>query len=98
MSVLAAPTARVAEVVSPAPRDTWRTIVTGDAEALPEQEPAWTDAVCADGAHRDVSRLYAFEDGRRFVLPLVRRSRAGARVDASFPDGCPTSKFILLLG
>jgi Acetyltransferase (GNAT) domain len=41
--------------------------------ALPEQAPEWLDAMVATGWYGDASRLYEFRDGRRFVLPLVRR-------------------------
>ena len=61
-------------VTSPAPRDVWAHVVAADPGALPEQTPEWTDAVCAVEGCSDASRLYEFADGRRIVLPLVRRS------------------------
>ncbi|HEY2192758.1 MAG TPA: GNAT family N-acetyltransferase [Actinomycetospora sp.] len=60
-------------MTSPAPRHVWEEIVALDPDALPEHAPSWVDALCAAGGHSDVSRLYEFPDGRRFVLPLVRR-------------------------
>ncbi|HEX5905845.1 MAG TPA: GNAT family N-acetyltransferase [Propionibacteriaceae bacterium] len=62
------------QVVSPAPRDAWRAVIAEDFEALPEQAPEWVDALCRVGPYADASRLYSFGDGRRFVLPLVRRT------------------------
>lgn len=60
-------------VISPAPRESWRSVIDSDAGALPEHAPEWTDAMAVTRRHTDASRLYEFRDGRRFVLPLVRR-------------------------
>ena len=51
--------------------------------------PEWLDAVCADGAWCDASRLYYLPDGRQFVLPLLQRRRWGAGLaeQASMPYG-----------
>jgi len=46
---------------------------------MADHSPHWTDAVCADGRYRDVSRYYAFADGRAFVLPMVARVRTASR-------------------
>ena len=62
------------QVISPAPREAWRSVIADDSEALPEHAPEWVDALCRVGPYVDASRLYAFSDGRRFVLPLVRRT------------------------
>jgi hypothetical protein len=46
--------------------------------------PEWLDGLCRGGSFRDASRLYRMADGRRVVLPMVRRwPREG-----SFPDSC----------
>lgn len=88
MSVLAAPTARLAEVVSPAPRAEWEDLVDADPTSMADHSPAWTDAVVTGGPFEDVSRLYRFDDGRRLVLPLLRRRVMGLLAyDASMPDG-----------
>ncbi len=72
---VAAPGPQIAShVITPAPRDAWCAVVAEDPAALPEHGPAWTDALCAHGSYADASRLYTFPDGRRFVLPLVRRT------------------------
>ena len=76
-------------VTSPAPRDVWADVVSADPGALPEHTPEWTDAVCAVERCTDASRLYEFVDGRRYVLPLVRRSGVrglGGQL-WSFPQG-----------
>jgi Acetyltransferase (GNAT) domain len=62
------------QVISPAPRDAWRSVIADDSGALPEHTPEWVDALCRVGPYVDASRLYSFSDGRRFVLPLVRRT------------------------
>lgn len=63
----------MAAVVSPAPRAEWRALFDADDLALPDQTPEFTDAVCAGSSSFDESRMYELEDGRRFVLPLLRR-------------------------
>ncbi|HYH32104.1 MAG TPA: GNAT family N-acetyltransferase [Pseudonocardia sp.] len=60
-----------------APRDQWRAVLADDPLALPDHTPEWVDAVCAGGPFTDATRLYEFADGRRFVLPLVRRTGLG---------------------
>ncbi|MVZ91667.1 GNAT family N-acetyltransferase [Microbacter sp. ANSKLAB05] len=68
----------IVEVTTPAPRDRWHHILTRSDGALPEHEPAWTDALCSSGRYTDASRHYAFADGSEAVLPLVaRRGLAG---------------------
>jgi hypothetical protein len=62
------------KVTSPAPRDEWRAVLSGDRSALPEHAPEWLDAACRGGPYSDASRLYQLPDGREFVLPLLRRS------------------------
>jgi hypothetical protein len=72
-------------VVSPAPRDAWQALHRSDPDALPTQSPEWLDCVCALTDARDASRLYDFGDGRRMVLPLVRRGRGPLATEASYP-------------
>lgn len=62
------------QVITPAPRVEWRAVVAGDPAALPEHSPEWVDALCAVGPYADASRLYVADDGRQFVLPMVRRT------------------------
>ena len=50
----------------------WMSVVDADPYALPEHAPEWLEAVCASGRYADATRCYEI-DGRRFVLPLVRR-------------------------
>jgi hypothetical protein len=49
----------------------------------------WMRCVCAVGGYEDATRLYQTIDGRRLVLPLVRRSRFGrlGSTAASLPTG-----------
>jgi hypothetical protein len=77
-------------VHSPAPGDQWRSVLAADPLALPEHAPEWVDAVCAFGPFTDATRLYELPDGRRFVLPLVRRSGLGGMGGWlwSLPRGC----------
>jgi hypothetical protein len=61
------------KITTPAPREIWHALLKMDPEAVPYQNPAWTDCICAVGKYEDVSRLYDASDSRQFVLPLVRR-------------------------
>ena len=85
-----AATSRVAATMaaSPAPRADWHDIAASDPDVLVCQTPEWTDAVCTTGRYQDASRLYELADGRRFVLPLVRRRRwpGPSAPEASFPS------------
>jgi len=66
-------------VRTPVPRDVWEELFAADRHALAEHGPRWVEAICATGPWRDASRLYELGDGRRFVLPLVRKvGAAGA--------------------
>jgi hypothetical protein len=75
------------KVVSPAPRDVWNEIVATDPDALAEHTPAWLDAMASVSGYRDASRLYSFEDGRRFVLPLARRGSGSIAPQSGYPNG-----------
>ena len=75
-------------VTSPAPRAVWRNLLDQDPEALLFQEPRWVDAMAATGQYADASRLFEFENGGLFVLPLVRRTGlpSSMAVEASFAE------------
>lgn len=60
-------------VTSPAPRDVWEELLAEDPFVLVTQSPGWLEARCRLGGYEDASRLYRLRDGRRVVLPLVRR-------------------------
>jgi hypothetical protein len=62
------------EIITPAPRDVWNSLIQIDDEALISQSPDWTDAVCSTGHYTDASRLYVFPYGQQIVLPLVRKT------------------------
>lgn len=78
-----------AHMTTPAPREAWWELAGRDAGTHVTQTPAWLDCLCVTGQYRDASRLYAFEDGSRIVLPLVSRSRRPQRLGAeeSWPAG-----------
>lgn len=86
---VASPSSTAPLVETPAPRDEWSEIYAGHVAAVAEHSPQWTDAVCAGGSYTDASRLYRFADGRRFVLPLVRR--AGARGTGGWYESFPAA-------
>jgi hypothetical protein len=74
------------EVRSPS-AGAWSELAQSDPDALVTQGRAWVECVCDVTGARDASRLYEFEDGRRLLLPLVRRgARHGAvAVESSLP-------------
>lgn len=75
-------------VVSPAPRDVWDQLIASDPNSLPTQTGRWLDAICAAAGLEDASRMYQAADGRRLVLPLVRRRALGVPLaEASLPYG-----------
>jgi hypothetical protein len=72
-----------------ADRDAWAEVLASDRDALATQSPRWVDAVCEAGPYVDDSRLVIAPDGRRLVLPLVRRRGVPDQVTArlSMPEG-----------
>jgi hypothetical protein len=81
--------ATMVDVRSPAPRETWRELVALDPFAVESQTPEWADAMVESRRFVDASRLYQFADGRRVVIPLLRRVLGGVPVlEASNPLHC----------
>lgn len=79
-----------AGVTTPAPREVWLELLETDPDALVTQSPGWLDVRCELGGYRDASRLYELPEGRRLVLPLVRRSGLGSgavAVRSSYGEG-----------
>ena len=78
-----------ADLISPVPRDIWHAVLRSDPGATALQTPAYFEAVLLATGGYDASRLYQLEDGRRLVLPLVRkRSVPGMKLNAAaFPGG-----------
>ncbi|GLQ53560.1 GNAT family N-acetyltransferase [Devosia nitrariae] len=65
-----APAAVPVDVSTSVPAEVWDLVYRLDSHALPTQSPRWARAITASGGYYDVSRLYAFADGRRAILPL----------------------------
>ena len=79
----------ITRMVSPAPRAVWDDTLRADPAALETQSPAWTDAMCAAMGFTDASRAYEMDDGRRLVVPLLRRSVGPVRLsEGSNPLHC----------
>ncbi|MFH9890930.1 GNAT family N-acetyltransferase [Streptomyces luteogriseus] len=78
-----------AHITTPAPRATWWDLAARDPDTSVTQTPTWLDCLCETGPYRDASRLYAFADGSRIVLPLVGRAHRPPRLGAeeSWPAG-----------
>ena len=87
--------ALLTRVVSPAPRGLWLRIAENDPLSTVCHAPQWVDALCAFTRWSDASRYYETEDGRQFVLPLLRRGpRSAAGLRASMPSGWGMGGFV----
>jgi Acetyltransferase (GNAT) domain len=76
------------QVVSPAPRDLWRSALSADPDALLSQTPEWTDLISAVDGWSDASRLYLWPSGRHLVLPMMAKRTCGlALFEESLPSG-----------
>jgi hypothetical protein len=74
-------------ISTPLTRHVWREVLAADPDAVVTQSPDWMDCLAARG-YSDASRLYVLRDGRRLVLPLAARRRAGVTLsEESWPYG-----------
>jgi hypothetical protein len=80
---------RAPTVTSPADRGAWLAALNSSNEALAFHTPNWIASICESDRYTDASRLYDFGDGRRLILPLVRRRTAPRSIagTASLPYG-----------
>lgn len=79
---------RVVLAVSPAPPQLWAATLEQDPHATIMQTPAWARLVATMTRSRDASRVYEDEDGRRLVLPLLRRRLGpGLATQGAYPHG-----------
>jgi CelD/BcsL family acetyltransferase involved in cellulose biosynthesis len=83
-------TVKIVNTISPAPRGAWEEVFLSDHFALETQSPAWADAMCAAGGYEDASRLYVTANGRKLVLPLLRKPLVAGAVsfEGSNPPHC----------
>lgn len=67
----------------------WAELAALDPDLMVTQSPEWTHALVSTRRFEDSSRLYELSDGRRFVVPMVRRSGRFeiAAQSGSFPNG-----------
>ena len=73
-------------VTSPVPRGAWAEVLAADPGATVLQSPAWFGAMLRVSKGMDASRLYVLADGRRLVLPLMRRRPLpGVVLDEGYP-------------
>lgn len=74
--------------IRPAPVEAWSEVVAEDPSATVMQTPAWFRLVRSVTGGADASRLYELPDGRRLVLPLVRRRwLPGVGTQGAYPKG-----------
>jgi CelD/BcsL family acetyltransferase involved in cellulose biosynthesis len=75
-------------VTSPAPLDEWKEILAQDPHATAMQTPDWFHLVRDVVGGSDASCLYELADGRRLILPLIRRGRTSRfAIQAAYPHG-----------
>jgi hypothetical protein len=75
------------DVVSPAPRDQWRKVLSADSGALLSHTPEWLDTICAIEGVRDTSRLYVWPSGDSLILPMVGKGLGDFALEESLPRG-----------
>jgi hypothetical protein len=83
---------QLVRVTMPVPASVWQQIADSDPAAMPFQQPAWRDCVCASGEWRDASQLYETAGGRQLVLMMARRAGRPPLLarQASWPVGWGT--------
>ena len=74
------PSARSVSPDGPIPERVWEEVLATAPGALPTQTPAWLRCVSAVDGYEDSSQLCRTPDGRRLILPLVRRCGGGRAV------------------
>jgi hypothetical protein len=63
-------------------------VLAADPGATAHQTLEWFDAAIETTGAQDVSRLYALQDGRRLVVPMLRRSPLPrVALDSAYPGG-----------
>jgi hypothetical protein len=72
---------------SPVRRAEWAEVLAEDPAASVFQTPAWFDLALAVTGAADASRIYELPDGRRLVLPLLRRRLPGLPTAGAYPAG-----------
>jgi hypothetical protein len=80
---------RTPTVHSPADESAWLAALDSSNEALAFHTPNWIASICESDRYTNATRLYDFGDGRRLILPLVRRRTAPRSIAtaASLPYG-----------
>ena len=78
-----------AAVSMPAPRDAWQEVIAASRGATVFGTPEWIDACCEVTGLENATRLYTDPEGRRVVMPAVRRAGGprGLTTTWSMPDG-----------
>ncbi len=73
-------------VTTPAPVGVWTEVLGEDPRATLMQTPQWLAMAATVSGDTDASRLYEYADGRRLVLPLLRRRWApGLTTQGAYP-------------
>jgi hypothetical protein len=76
------------DLISPAPRDIWRKVLSADTCALVSHTPEWLDTICATEGVRDTSRLYTWPSGHSLILPMVGKGLGDIiAAEESYPRG-----------
>jgi hypothetical protein len=67
----------IVNVISPAPRDIWDTVLAEDPFALEGRHRHGQIHCASPWVTQTPARMYEMSDGRKLVVPLLRRSVAG---------------------
>jgi hypothetical protein len=62
------------EAEGPAARPAWQDLVARDETIALSKTPEWIDCICSSGHFSDATLLFRGEDGRRLILPRLRRT------------------------
>ncbi|PZS24221.1 MAG: hypothetical protein DLM60_00875 [Pseudonocardiales bacterium] len=55
-------------------RSAWEDLVARDESVALSKTPEWTDCICRSGRFSDATLLFRAEDGRRLILPRLRKT------------------------
>jgi CelD/BcsL family acetyltransferase involved in cellulose biosynthesis len=73
------------EAQGAAARPGWENLVAQDRSVALSKTPEWIDCICSSGVFSDATVLFRGEDGRRLVLPRVKRRGVAGLFEAPPP-------------
>lgn len=73
------------EAQGAAARSGWEDLVAQDRSIVLSKTPEWIDCICSSGGFSDATVLFRGEDGRRLILPRVKRRGVAGLFEAPPP-------------